>query len=69
MYTVIKIDTLNKDANSLSFKDVAKQFKKKQAALKYAYARNQLISTQCLAIEYMVFDHIEKQLLKAERVA
>lgn len=42
-----------------------KGFKSKKAALKCAYERNQMITTQTLGIEYLVYDSVENCVLQS----
>jgi len=69
MYTVIRFDAAKKVTDKDNTVVAFKNYRSKKAALKCAYKRNNMISTQVIAQTYAVWDHVQKQLLEAVRVA
>jgi hypothetical protein len=69
MFTVIRIDA-TKNINDKDQKMVFyKEFKSEQAALKCAYKRNEMISTQAFGNMYIVYDKKNNQVLKSTKAA
>ncbi len=65
MYTLIKVKAeknINDEGAILGF---VKRYKTKNSALRSAFAKNQLISSKSLNIEFLVFDEINQELLRA----
>ena len=65
MYSLIKIDAtknINEEGAVLGF---VKQYKTKNAALRSAYAKNQLISSKTFNIEFVVYNEVTEELLRA----
>lgn len=65
MFTVIKASEDNLISETVKI-CILKTYKSKKAALKYAYKKNQMITTQVLGETYFVHDQKTREFLKAE---